>query len=356
MSSVEIEGYAVDTATVQIPSYGAWWIDVATPDPLVLSVGQRVTCRVADVEMLGTVQSGGAVDGRAAYRVVAGAGGWHRELAAKAYSKIPGVRVSEILRDAAFEVGESTGPLPATLLGPHYAREAGPAHRALNGLVPRAWYLDSAGVTQFGARPVTEYTGAGAVVRRDRALGVVGLDTDDLQQLVPGVRVDGQDPATDIEITLRSNKLLTSVYYAPRISRRLAAYADLFDALDPHRRFRATYEYRVVTQSSDRLDLQTVRRATGMPDLLDVPVRPGMAGLRADVALGSLVLVAYVDGDPSRPCVIGHAAPDDPGWIPLFLELGGPGALGVARVTDPVQAGPFAGVITSGSLRVKAVI
>jgi hypothetical protein len=42
--------------------------------------------------------------------------------------------------------------------------------------------------------------------------------------------------------------------------------------------------------------------------------------------------------------------------MPLQLQLGGPLALGVARQTDPVQAGPFAGVVTGGSVRVRASI
>jgi len=81
-----------------------------------------------------------------------------------------------------------------------------------------------------------------------------------------------------------------------------------------------------------------------------------MAGLRADVQPGELVLVVFADADPSRPCVVAHDAPDSPGWMPLALELGGPGALGVARITDAVQAGAFAGVITFASARVKASI
>jgi hypothetical protein len=40
--------------------------------------------------------------------------------------------------------------------------------------------------------------------------------------------------------------------------------------------------------------------------------------------------------------------------MPLTLELGGPGALGVARTTDAVVAGPFGGTIVGGSARVKA--
>jgi hypothetical protein len=93
-----------------------------------------------------------------------------------------------------------------------------------------------------------------------------------------------------------------------------------------------------------------------LPDLQGVQVRPGMAGLKCKALLGSLVVVQFLDADPSRPAVTAFDAPDAPGWMPLELDLGGPAALGVARMTDPVQAGPFSGVIVSGSLRVKAAL
>jgi hypothetical protein len=40
--------------------------------------------------------------------------------------------------------------------------------------------------------------------------------------------------------------------------------------------------------------------------------------------------------------------------MPLFLEIGAAPTLGVARQTDPVQAGAFSGVIVTGSTRIKA--
>lgn len=353
MSTVSIEGYDVSAAVVQIPGWGAWWLEASTPEALVLDIGQRVTCQVADVELRGTVVSGGAVDGRSAYRVVGGAGGWAQDLPAKSYTKTPGVRVSEVLVDAASEAGETLGPLPGTVLGRHFVREAGPAHRVLNGLAPQAWYIDALGVTQFGARPAVAWTGEGSIVRRDRAVGVVEIETDELAQLVPGVIVDGQEPASDVEIVLAGSKLVARVYSAPKMSRRLRAWARIFDALDPLRKFRGTFEYRVVSQVGEALDLQLVRRSTGLGDLRGVSVRLA-PGVKATWLPGSLALVTFVDADPSRPVVVSGDAPDAPGWMPLFLELGGPAALGVARMTDAVQAGPFSGVILGGSLRVKA--
>ncbi len=152
-------------------------------------------------------------------------------------------------------------------------------------------------------------------------------------------------------------------------SRELVALRRLLEQLDPDRRFRGTYEYRVVTQEGERLSLQPVRMSIGMPELQRVPVRPGISGARANVTLGERVLVTFVDSDPARPSVIAHEDAEGDGFTPLKLELDATaeldlgasalltkiagGTLPVARQTDPVIAGPFGGTITVGSLKAR---
>jgi hypothetical protein len=138
------------------------------------------------------------------------------------------------------------------------------------------------------------------------------------------------------------------------VARRHAALAKILAALDPGAQFRGTFEYRVVTQSGERLNLQPVRSRSRLPDLARVPVRAGVPGVKALHALGSKVLVSFLDADPSRPAVVGFDSPDQPGWHPIQLLLGDAPQLGVARQTDPVIAGGFAGTITLGSVRIKA--
>jgi hypothetical protein len=372
-----VNGFACTRMRVQVPAWGAWWVDADLVEPQALA--GRVTVTLADLTLSGTIVSGGVAEGRASYRIVAGAGGWGRTLGAKAYTSDALVKISTVIGDAAREAGETLGALPTTRMGPHYARTAGIASATLNSLAPRAWYVDFAGVTQLGARAATAYTGDGTRTKIDPAGRIVEVATETLAALVPGVQVDGALPATDVEYDLDAKRLTARVYSAPRTTRRLDALARIFEALFPDLKYRGTYEFRVVTQDGERLNLQPVRAATGMPDLARVPVRPGMAGLRANVALGSLVLVTFVDADPSRPVVVAHDAPDAPGWMPLTLELGGPGALGVARVTDAIAAGtlsfapgppaaltyngipvtvgtPIVGTVSAGSARIKAVL
>jgi hypothetical protein len=141
------------------------------------------------------------------------------------------------------------------------------------------------------------------------------------------------------------------------------------EALAPTK-FLGTYRYRVAGQSGDTLDAQPVSQGAGLPDLTGLPVHTGLPGGKGELASGSTILVTFADGDATLPFVCGFEAVGAPGFVPLevsieaddLLDLGpdtteiklAAGTLGVARMTDPVTAGPYAGTITMGSLKVKA--
>lgn len=356
MSAATLNGVTCSTARLQCGDWGTWWADCSLADPLELARGAAAQLAFADVNAAGTVVSGGAFEGRAAYRIAGGGGGWGKAVDARAYLDDAGVSSSLVLSDVARDAGETIADLPSDRMGSHFARLSGTASAVLNVLAPRAWRVDFDGVTRMGRRPATVYSGTAPRTRVDTASGVIELAADSLGGLLPGVSIDGSLPATDVEFTLTADRITARVWAASRSSRALSAIERTVLALFPNLRYRGAFEFRIVTQAGERLSLQPVRSATGMPELSNVPVRAGMAGLKAKHMLGSLVIVQFLDADPSRPVVTGFDEPDAPGWMPLELDLGGPGALGVARMTDPVQAGPFIGAITLGSLRVKAAV
>lgn len=58
--------------------------------------------------------------------------------------------------------------------------------------------------------------------------------------------------------------------------------------------------------------------------------------MKATVASGELVLVTFVDSDPSRPVVIAHDAPDAPGGTPSTIEIDASTAIKLAGGTSPL--------------------
>lgn len=322
MSDGAVNGSPASRMRWQLGRHGAWWVDANLTEPDAFAVGSHVTVKLADATGQGTIVSGGAAHGAAGYRIVGGAGGLGRELAANSYVNDVGVKASLVWADALAACGEAAGALPTAILGRHYARAKCLGFEVVNLLAPAAWHVDLAGVVQYGAWPESTYTGDAPRTRVEPAAGVIELATDEIAALLPGVRVDGSGAATDVEWLLDASRITVRIYSRRALSRALDAMRRTFLGLFPEMRYRGLFEYRVTTQTGDRLSLQPARVASGMPVLSRVPVRPGVAGFRSTVKLGELVLVAFADADPSRPNVVNHDAPDAPGWYPELTEFG----------------------------------
>lgn len=324
MSFLALGSAPCSRLNAQIPAYGRAWFDVELTDETALEGAQTLSVGARTFAVF--VMAGGVAEGKARYRCVAGAGGWGKTIDEKPYHNDAGVKLATVLRDAATACGETMGTMPSTVLGPHFARANDTASDLLHLLAPRAWYVDTAGTTHVGSwnsslAGAETYVGDGARVRTDLARGVIELAVDEVENLLPGVSVDGHGPASDVEYDVDAKRVTVRVYFAHRLSRLAEARRAQLHALDPLARYRGTWEYRVVSQSGQRFNLQPVRVSSGMPDLRRVPTR-GHPGIMATVALGEHVLVAFADCDPSRPNIIAHAAPDAVGWLPTLLEFG----------------------------------
>lgn len=132
------------------------------------------------------------------------------------------------------------------------------------------------------------------------------------------------------------------------------------------------YSYRVDSCDNDKISATPVDGAA-LPGITDGEFAPGApANFKAKVKKGSVVGVMFLDGKRTAPRVITvehGAVPDETSLedatsitakAPLAnldasqVKLGTGAALGVARMTDPVLAGPFTGTITMGSTKVTA--
>jgi hypothetical protein len=364
MSTATLNGHRVTRDRVNLPAWGIPWCEVGLDEEATLS--GPVKLNMADLVFFGTVMSGGPGPvGRSGFRIAAGAGGWGRTIPAKSYANDAGVKAATVLADAASACGETLDAttLPTTRLGPSWVRDEGPAARTLEQVVPAGWYVrESDGVTVIGKRPTSALTTPVTVAGVDRARRTVVLSAELIAAIVPGAVIEGIEAVDVMHELSPGGGMVTTIWGAGSSnSRKLAVLRRLLEQLDPGRRFRGSYEYRIATQEGERLSLQPVRVSTGMPDLQRVPVRPGIPGAKAEHALGATVVVTFLDASPARPIVTGFADAEGGGFVPTLLELDaeatirlGAGALlGAARQTDTVIAGPFAGTITGASTKTR---
>jgi len=313
--SATLQNHVVTSCALRMPAWGVWWADVEIDQPAELT--GAVALEVSGLTLAGAVVSGGPWSGRGRYRVAAGAGRWGVEIPAKSYANDLGVKISTVLGDAAAAVGETLDTIAPTLtVGRQWSREAGPASRQLHAIRPRAWHVGADGVTRLGAWPASTHTGEVTVMSRDDARGVYELAAESVAGIVPGATVAGL-VAVDVEHRVTPKGTRTTVWTGDGIATGLDALARHFSNLH---RYRGVASYRVVSQSSERLNLQIERASTGLGDLHAVPVRLA-PGIKATWAPGSLCLVAFVDGSPSRPVVVAGDDPDSPAHVPSVLTL-----------------------------------
>lgn len=113
--------------------------------------------------------------------------------------------------------------------------------------------------------------------------------------------------------------------------------------------YAGVYRFRVVKHTSGRLDVEPVNRITGLV-LAPIPLREvwcGVPGVRVQPAIGSEVLLAFVDRDPGQPVIVGfcplsaskpvHTEIDASGTV----DIGG-GTKTIHREGDLADGGTFA--------------
>lgn len=149
------------------------------------------------------------------------------------------------------------------------------------------------------------------------------------------------------------------------LDRLQAAIKLILDALLGRRLdYLALYPCKVVGQSGNTVEV--VPDDPRIPGTTGVPVYSGTPGTTSVIPDGTRVLLGFEGGNPRSPYVAlwGTLSPkptsvtleaDSEATIDATsIKLGKNALLGVARLGDTVQAGPFSGVITSASLRTKA--
>lgn len=339
------DGHPCLFVKLHIPFGGAWWAEVTLDNDETLE--GRVTIEVGSVSFSGTVVDGGSVGESRSLRVVAGGGGWGTLVSAQHYQNDAGIRSATVLEDAARLAGENLGDLPSIAdLGADYVRESGPASRILEDIAGE-WWVDLNGVTHVGERQVSEGTLEGLdIFEVDPLNNRLVLSTSDLSLVQIGTKLSGgplDEPVTVREVTamVSADGIRVEVWGGPSSQSELKSLlCDIVrrSVLGP---LFGVYGYRVFRMSGDRVELQAIRADLGIPDLIPVPMRPGVSGAHAKLAPGDTVLVSFIDGDRRQPVAVGFGGRDENSEPEeLDLSVASTLRLGSSSATDAVALAP----------------
>lgn len=313
--SLALNAIRASSVRLLTPWSGAWVADVELdlgelPD---LPTGPAIL-KVKDAPLKGTIdpkQSGKFGPARARARVVGGGGGWEKTVSAQHYHNDAGVLSTAVLSTTAAEVGEVVVESKPARLGVDVVRAVGPASRVLAGA---AWYLELAtGATIVGPRVRLPAPPTLQILDWDARTKVATIATDDI--VAPGTILKderfGQAVVRDVEQTWSDGSARATAWTMPLDANPLAPGAELVAAVAAVAREAAgvpylkVYRYRVVIQGPDgRLNLQAVKKTRGVPDLKAISLAPAVPGMKVKVTPGTIVHVAFVDGDRSQPVVV----------------------------------------------------
>jgi hypothetical protein len=349
----------VRSMTLRIPQSGCWSADVVmTGDPVLTGT---LDVRVAGTTLRGTVveSMAGVYVGTTAFRLVGGHGGWAKSLPARHYHNDgAGVRALVIAQDAARESGEVLGTFTPTAerVGVDYVRTATvPAVKALEDAAGGAlWWVELDGTTTVGVRPVTELDAKACPVlaydpmERVATIGIDGLEAVRIGAVITQ-HVDTPQTIREMVISISEAEPLRARVWTGGTDRSAGRLVSLLRGIAQ----RATdkplyglYRYRVVSRVGERIEAESVR--ADLPDVRPIAMWPGVAGCYAELAIGTEVLITFIDGNPAQPVITAFAPSGSPGFVPERLALAGTSGPAAARVGDSVEVDMPHGVAPSG--------
>lgn len=359
----------VVSATIDLPLTGTWSARCSVDGSDELSGTATLTMADGQVSFSGTVLRSGVVNGRVQVQVAGGAGRLTEVLPGKAYKGVPAsVVVGDILDSVGETLSTSSDAALLALFLAYWIRRQGKAKDQLRELLDHIGAVRRAlpdGTTWIGTETWPETELAEWVVIEERPDQRRLVIASDLPIVYPGETFEGQRIAA-VRHMLDGAKLRTELQFEAEQGR--AGLEAMVDEKARRMDYLAMYPGSVVkwqrSGGVDKLDVRMDDQRFG-PGLTSIPLRTGIPGVLVEVPKGSRVLVGFENGSPSAPVAhLWQASQainleiETTGTVTIkaatAIELGAAATLGVARQTDTVQAGPFAGTITGGSLKVQA--
>lgn len=343
--TISVNGATVLDGSFTMPRIGAWTAVVqvdATEPP-----ADRVVVASYDgaFSLVGTVLHGDTYSDTTHVRLVGGAGGMQKPVAARGYQSIP-ARI--VVADILSEVGETLSPTAEGLdvILPHYARRATTADRALQqvlSLLGVSWRILGDGTVWTGTDTFREATQENAVVL-DQNEGEqwieLGVDT---PALLPATTFEGKKVQAVVHRIVGAG-VRTRLMFGETDKQRSLWRAIVLKSL-PEIDHQAWYPSTVVAQRPDG-SVDVMPEASHVPPLPGVELEYPVPGMTAKVAPGARVMVHFEDGNPSKP----KASLFSGGTLlqlklepslsaeinSLSVQLGGPSALPLAHAIETI--------------------
>lgn len=337
---LNVDGHTVLSAVVRIPRQGAWWVDAVMDKAR--GITGPVTFRMGPVDMVGTVdeRNSGTFATQERVRIVGGGGGWGTHVEPRHYHNDAGVSVRTICEDAARNAGEQIGTVLVSResLGADYVRESGSAARVIEDVIGDShWYVGFDGKTNVGrdtlpAISPSKYT----VLEYDPAQGVATIAARDISAIQVGAKIseglDEEREIREIEVRISPEEERVRVWVGESLSPygRLRGLVERVIKRSSDGKLFGKYKYRVVSMDGDRVKLQSVSTADGLPDLIPVAMRAGASGVHSSLSPGGEVLVEFIAGNRTEPIITafatkgasGHAAQETVWSVAVTLKLG----------------------------------
>lgn len=195
---------AVECA-ILIPRYGLWTADIKLDTATDLA--GNVTLILGGLTLKGHVFRASAYQGAVRARIVAGAGGWQKTLKARSYQHDAGVKLSNVVTDAANECGEKVTITKDKTVGPNFVRPEDQAGHVLNMLAPRGFFAGDDGIVTVGDRATGAVKSQFVTQNYNGATGIVTVASDFPQ--------DWKPDKTFSSPTI-GQKLISSVYHVAK--------------------------------------------------------------------------------------------------------------------------------------------
>ena len=339
-------GLRVVAGKVTIP-YSATWaavLELSTEDALAVGTTASLVIGAgsdAPLSLVGTVLRSVQSSGLRKVLLAGGYGGWAQTVPAYPYSVSTGIALSLVVKDVAAAVGEKVRVASDVTIGVKYLRQNKLASQVLRHLVGSAWYVDVDGTTVVNAtRPVSAIT-SDFIVERYLIDHQYVVATESPADWLPGrtasaPQIDGTVSVSSVTHTFDNNGThRTTCFIGPSTYDRMAAplRAIVYGELE-RLAYLGRWEYVVQASNGTTIDATPSPFASAaapieLPECTGLLITPSPAGENVTMAVGAICHVTFVNGDPTKPVVVGG----DYSTAPTQIKFAG-GGPAVARVGD----------------------